>query len=152
MSIASGRLVAGSSVTRVGWFPLMLGCSTGMAAISSAVPGMVGTDADASVTSWRDIPLPALLLPAIGFFMAPIYPTLNSVISSSVPKARQPGLIGSIVVFSALGGTTGSRIVAESFSALPYARASYSSSVPIASLAAGVIVSKRSAEEGVSVG
>ena len=151
MSIALGRLVAGLLVTRLGWFPLMLGCLAGMAAILLAVPGMVGTDAHALVTSWRDIPLPALLLPAIGFFMAPIYPTLNSVILSSVPKARQPGLIGLIVVFSALGGTTGSRIVAELFSAIPDARVLYSLLVPIALLAAGVIVLKRLAEEGVPV-
>lgn len=151
MSIALGRLVAGLLVTRVGWFPLMLGCLAGMAAILLAVPGMVGTEAHALVTSWRDIPLPALLLPAIGFFMAPIYPTLNSVILSSVPKARQPGLIGLIVVFSALGGTTGSRIVAELFSAIPDARVLYSLLVPIALLAAGVIVLKRLAEEGVPV-
>ncbi|MDW4662913.1 hypothetical protein NQ228_25550, partial [Escherichia coli] len=70
-----------------------------------------------AVTRWADMPFAAYLLPVIGFFMAPLYPTLNSVVLNTVHKDRQAGLIGLIVVFSALGGTTGSRMVAVLFSA-----------------------------------
>ncbi|MGG2362752.1 hypothetical protein ACE4Z5_28055, partial [Salmonella enterica] len=71
------------------------------------------------IHSWAALPPAAWALPLVGFFMAPVYPTLNSVVLSSVDRADQPGLIGLIVVFSALGGTTGSRVVALLFGAVP---------------------------------
>jgi fucose permease len=95
------------------------------------------------VSHWRDVPLAGLLLPAIGFFMAPIYPTLNSVVLSAVPRERQAALIGLIVVFSALGGTTGSRLVAELFSATPSASVLYALLAPIAVLMGAVVWLRR---------
>ncbi|AFJ43392.1 hypothetical protein [Francisella orientalis] len=46
----------------------------------------------------------ALLFPMIGFFMAPIYPTLCSSILSSQPENLQSAMAGLIIIFSALGG------------------------------------------------
>jgi fucose permease len=48
------------------------------------------------------------MLPSIGFFLAPVYPAINSVLLSSMPKTSQGILSGLIVVFSALGGVLGS--------------------------------------------
>lgn len=142
MAIAAGRFVAGLVVARTGWFALLLGCLAGMAAILLAVPSLAQGTA-APVTAWGAVPFPAYLLPAIGFFMAPIYPTLNSVVLSAVPKTRQAGLIGLIVVFSALGGTTGSRMVAVLFSAQPDAGVLYSLLAPIAVLGGAVVWLRR---------
>jgi fucose permease len=139
MSIAVGRFVAGLLVTRIGWFRLLLACLAGMIAILLIVPVLARGGAGQVVTNWRDLPLTALLLPAIGFFMAPIYPTLNSVVLSTVPRSRQPGLIGLIVVFSALGGTIGSRMVAELFSAEPSAQVLFSLLPPIILLGSAVV-------------
>lgn len=135
MAIAAGRFVAGLVVARIGWLRLLLGCFAGMSLILLVVPGMAAAQGGQVVTSWAQMPLVAFLLPAIGFFMAPIYPTLNSVVLSTVPKTRQAGLIGLIVVFSALGGTAGSRMVAVLFSSQPSAQVLYSLLVPIAVLA-----------------
>ncbi len=130
MAIALGRFVAGLIVARTGWLALLLGCLGGMALILIAVPSLVSANA-VPVSNWGSLPMVAYLLPAIGFFMAPIYPTLNSVVLSAVPKHRQAGLIGLIVVFSALGGTTGSRMVAVLFSSEPSAQVLYSLLIPI---------------------
>ncbi|MDE2561609.1 MAG: MFS transporter [Sphingomonadales bacterium] len=139
MAIALGRFGAGLIVASIGWFRLLLICFAGMAVILGLVPTLATASAGGSVTSWSQVPIVAFLLPAIGFFMAPIYPTLNSVVLSTVPKSRQAGLIGLIVVFSALGGTTGSRMVAELFSAVPSANVLYSLLVPIALLAGATV-------------
>lgn len=147
MAIALGRFCAGLIVARIGWFPLLMGCFAGMATILGVVPGLATAEGGGLVTSWGHVPFAAFLLPAIGFFMAPIYPTLNSVVLSTVPRARQAGLIGLIVVFSALGGTAGSRMVAELFSAIPNASVLYSLLVPIALLAAATLWLHRLAKD-----
>lgn len=148
MAIAAGRFAAGLVVVRIGWFRLLMICFGGMALILLVVPGMAPVAARAvPVSAWGDVPPAALLLPMIGFFMAPIYPTLNSVVLSSVPRARQAGLIGLIVVFSALGGTTGSRIVAELFSASPDASVLYSLLAPIALMAFATMGLRRLAHD-----
>lgn len=146
-AIAAGRFVAGLVVTRIGWLRLLLCCLAGMALILLVVPTLAAATGGHPVTSWGAVPLAAYLLPAIGFFMAPIYPTLNSVVLSAVPKARQAGLIGLIVVFSALGGTTGSRMVAELFSSEPTAQVLYSLLVPIAVLAGATLWLSRLAKD-----
>jgi MFS family permease len=79
--------------------------------------------------------------------MAPLYPTLNSVVLTSVPRERQAGLIGLIVVFSALGGTTGSRMVAVLFSEVPDARVLYSLLPPIALIALVVLGLRRHVQD-----
>ncbi|MBS0481336.1 MAG: MFS transporter [Proteobacteria bacterium] len=147
LAIAAGRFAAGMVVARIGWLRLLLGCFAGMAAILLVVPSLAAQSGPAVVTSWSQVPFVAYLLPAIGFFMAPIYPTLNSVVLSAVPKTRQAGLIGLIVVFSALGGTTGSRMVAVLFSAQPSAQVLYSLLVPIAVLSAATLWLSRLARD-----
>ncbi|MGD8427494.1 MAG: hypothetical protein PVH63_07670, partial [Balneolaceae bacterium] len=71
-----------------------------------------------SVTGWLNAPFAAYIFPMIGLFIAPIYPTLSSTILSKLPKAKQSGMTGLIVIFSALGGTTGSIITGFVFGRL----------------------------------
>lgn len=140
LAIAAGRMVAGLVVERIGWRALLLVCLGVMAAILAAGPMLAAQGPQGhAVTRWADMPFAAYLLPVIGFFMAPLYPTLNSVVLNTVHKDRQAGLIGLIVVFSALGGTTGSRMVAVLFSAIPDARVLYSLLLPIALIALVVV-------------
>ena len=142
LAIAAGRFVAGLVVPRLGWFRLLMGCLAAMAAILALVPVLAPVLAHGAghpVSRWADAPAATWLLAAIGFFMAPLYPTLNSVVLSAIPRERQAGLIGLIVVFSALGGTTGSRMVAVLFSAIPDAQVLYSLLPPIAGIALVVV-------------
>ncbi len=63
--------------------------------------------------------------------MAPIYPVINSVMLSALPQAQHAPMTGLIVVFSALGGTTGSIVTGFVFDAVGGQKAFYLSLVPI---------------------
>ena len=79
-------------------------------------------------------PLAAYLFPLIGLFMAPVYPIISSVMLSALPKARHAAMTGLIVVFSALGGTTGSMITGLTFARFDGQTAFYLSLVPLSLL------------------
>ncbi|WP_228368782.1 transporter [Francisella tularensis] len=73
----------------------------------------------------------ALLFPMIGFFMAPIYPTLCSSVLSSQPENLQSAMAGLIIIFSALGGTIGSKVISEIFAQFGGITAFYFVLIPI---------------------
>ena len=107
-SLAVGRLSAGPLLQRFGWYPVL---NVALAAMSALVlvtlPLTEGLEKNPDM-SWSTLPMAAFLLPLIGFFMSPIYPALSSVILSSLPQKMHSSMTGLIVIFSALGGTTGS--------------------------------------------
>jgi fucose permease len=140
--LAAGRLGAGVIVRRTGWFPLVLGCLIGMAVLIVAVLPLA-TAHHGQVTSWAGAPIAAFLFPAIGLMMAPIYPALNSAILSSMAPREQPAMVGLIVVFSALGGTTGSFVVGHIFAMFQGTIAFYVLLIPIAALAAASAMVRR---------
>ena len=80
---------------------------------------------------WLSAPAAAYLIPLIGLLMAPIYPVINSVALSSLPKPLHASMTGLIVIFSALGGTLGSRITAMVFARFGGIHAFYFSLVPM---------------------
>lgn len=144
--LAAGRLGAGVVVRRTGWFPLVLGCLIGMAVLIVAVLPLAAAH-HGQVTSWAGAPIAAFLFPAIGLMMAPIYPALNSAILSSMAPREQPAMVGLIVVFSALGGTTGSFVVGHIFAMFQGTIAFYVLLIPIAALAvASTMVRRKSAQ------
>ena len=51
------------------------------------------------------LPVLAFIFPLVGLFIAPIYPLLNSVVLSALPKKMHSPMTGLIVLFSATGGT-----------------------------------------------
>lgn len=140
--LAAGRLGAGVVVRRTGWFPLVLGCLIGMAVLIVAVLPLAAAH-HGQVTSWAGAPVAAFLFPAIGLMMAPIYPALNSAILSSMAPREQPAMVGLIVVFSALGGTTGSFVVGHIFAMFQGTIAFYVLLVPIAALAVASTMVRR---------
>jgi len=143
--LAAGRLGAGIVVRRTGWFPLVLGCLIGMAVLIVAVLPLAAAH-HGQVTNWAGAPIAAFLFPAIGLMMAPIYPALNSAILSSMAPREQPAMVGLIVVFSALGGTTGSFVVGHIFAMFQGTIAFYVLLIPIAALAvASTMVRRKSA-------
>jgi fucose permease len=144
VSLAAGRLGAGVIVRRTGWFPLVCGCLAAMAVLVVAVLPLAAAHYG-QVTSWAAAPIAAFLLPMIGLAMAPIYPALNSAILSSMVPREQPAMVGLIVVFSALGGTTGSFIVGHIFAAFQGTIAFYVLLLPIAALAAAATMVRRRA-------
>ena len=113
--LAIGRLSAGVIMRRMSWYPVMNACVIGMAAmVLIALPLTRDIVADPAVT-WGSAPLATFLFPLIGLFMAPIYPGINSVMLSSLPANQHSSMTGLLVIFSALGGTTGSFVTGYVF-------------------------------------
>ncbi|MYM37916.1 MFS transporter [Duganella qianjiadongensis] len=113
--LAVGRLSAGVLMRKLNWYPVMNACVLGMAAmVLLALPLTQQVDASAA-PGWSNAPLAAFLFPMIGLFMAPIYPGINSVMLSSLPRHQHSAMTGLLVIFSALGGTTGSLITGYVF-------------------------------------
>ncbi len=59
-----------------------------------------------------NIPLAAFLLPMLGLFIGAVYPTISASILSSLKKSKHSSMTGWTIIFSSLGGATGSRVMA----------------------------------------
>lgn len=129
--LAIGRLSAGVVMRKMNWYPVMNVCVLGMAAmVLLALPLTHDVALDPNV-SWSSAPLAAFLFPLIGLFMAPIYPGINSVMLSSLPASQHSSMTGLLVIFSALGGTTGSFVTGYVFGNASGHLAFYLTLVPI---------------------
>jgi fucose permease len=129
--LAIGRLSAGVLMRRLNWYPVMNACVIGMGAtVLLALPLTHDVVLDPNI-SWASAPLATFLFPLIGLFMAPIYPGINSVMLSSLPKNQHSAMTGLLVIFSALGGTTGSLITGYVFGNFSGHFAFYLTLVPI---------------------
>lgn len=130
-TLAIGRLGAGAILTRIGWYPLVNACIVAMAAlVLISLPLTRGLAPNPDI-GWLSAPLAAYILPLIGLFLAPIYPAINSAMLSSLPKTEHAAMTGLLVVFSALGGTTGSFITGHMFAAFDGQTAFYLSILPM---------------------
>ncbi len=130
-SLAVGRLLSGFVLRRVAWLPVLLACLAALAVlVLASLPLAEGTHPRGGI-GWSNAPFAAYLFPLIGLFLAPIYPTVCSIALSALPRHRHPGMIGLIVIFSALGGTIGSLIVGLLFQSLPGTSAFYALLLPI---------------------
>ncbi|WP_250887332.1 MULTISPECIES: MFS transporter [unclassified Rhodanobacter] len=128
---ALGRIGAGVVLKRVRWHVLLNACVVAMAVLVMAVlPLARGVVAQPHV-GWFNAPIAAYLIPLLGLLMAPIYPVINSVALSSLPKPMHAAMTGLIVVFSALGGTMGSYITARVFASFDGIHAFYFSLLPM---------------------
>jgi len=83
----------------------------------------------------------------VGLLMAPIYPVLNSVMLSSLAKSQHAAMTGLIVVFSALGGTTGSIITGFVFEYLGGQSAFYFSLLPMLGIVLSLYGFKRLSQQ-----
>lgn len=129
--LAAGRLGAGAIMRRFNWYPVLNLCLLAMAAlVVLTLPLASDVQANPDI-NWFNAPVAAFILPLIGLFMAPIYPAINSVMLSSLPKHQHSAMTGLLVIFSALGGTTGSMITGSVFEAFDGQFAFYLSLVPI---------------------
>jgi fucose permease len=145
-SLALGRLSAGFVMRRLNWYPVLAGCVLAMGAVVLlALPLAQGIVHDPNV-GWSTAPAAAFLFPLVGLFMAPIYPGINSVMLSSLPRHQHAPMTGLLVIFSALGGTTGSLITGYVFGRFNGHFAFYLTLVPIALMLASLWFFKRQVE------
>lgn len=129
-STAIGRFSAGFALQKIHWFAVLIVCLLAASVlVLVAIP--LAQNNSSEVTGWSNAPLGAFVFPLIGLFIAPIYPAINSVILSTLPARQHGPMSGLIVIFSALGGTTGSIITGNIFEAYGGQTAFYFSLVPI---------------------
>jgi fucose permease len=128
---ALGRIGAGFVLKRVRWYVLLNCCVIGMATLVILVLPLARHVVARPDVGWFNAPGAAYLIPLLGLLMAPIYPVINSVALSSLPKPMHAAMTGLIVVFSALGGTLGSYITARVFASFDGIHAFYFSLVPM---------------------
>lgn len=139
-STALGRFIAGIILRKIHWLKVLIGCLLLAAILVLLVIPLASKINVASINNWLDAPFVAYLFPLIGLLIAPIYPAINSVILSSLPLKQHGPMSGLIVIFSALGGTTGSIITGHIFEAYGGQTAFYFSLVPIGILIVSLIV------------
>jgi len=133
-AIAFGRIASGYFIRKYSWMKVLTTCIIlAMLLVIIVLPITSGIKAG-SINSWTEVPLAGFILPFIGMFLGPIYPALNSTILSVLPKHRQSAMSGLIVIFSALGGTTGSLVTGYIFGNFSGQTAFYFSLVPMAIL------------------
>ena len=143
VGLAAGRLGAGAIVRRTGWYWLLVGCLLAMSILILIALPLADAAHGNAVQHWSAAPAAAFVFPLIGLFMAPIYPAINSAILSAMPRSNQPAMVGLIVVFSALGGTTGSFIIGRVFAVIDGAGAFYLVLVPIAAIFGAITLLRR---------
>ncbi len=131
ISLAIGRLAAGVITKHFSWFYVVsFSMLIAMAIVIFVLPKTVNIK-PVEINSLADIPLIGYVFPVIGLFIAPIYPLLSSAILSVLPKKLHSPMTGLIVIFSALGGTLGSRIIGWLFKNMGAGKAFYFLLIPM---------------------
>lgn len=130
-STAIGRFLAGIVMKHLKWYYVLSGCLLLAAALVVTAIPLAQDAAGQTVTGWGDAPLAAFVFPLIGLLLAPIYPAINSLILSTLPANKHGLMSGLIIIFSALGGTTGSLVTGHIFERFGGKTAFYFSLVPI---------------------
>lgn len=149
-SLALGRILAGVVLKKLSWYLLLNSCLIAMALlILLTLPLTRDIEVDADVSLFT-APLAAYLFPLIGLFMAPIYPVINSVVLSALPKIQHAPMTGLIVVFSALGGTTGSMVTGYTFANFDGQTAFYLSLLPLSLLLLSIGLFHRQSQQRVN--
>lgn len=143
-SIALGRFLAGIILRRIHWLAVLLACLVLAAAmVLLAIPLAQNVSAVTEIKTLSDVPVVAFIFPLIGLLLAPIYPAINSVILSSLPKQKHAPMAGLIVVFSALGGTFGAMVTGYIFEHYGGEKAFYFSLGPMAILVVALVMLNR---------
>lgn len=143
IATAVGRFLAGVLLKKLNWLVVLIGCLAISAALVVIALPLAQNAATSGVTGWGNAPLAAFIFPMIGLFLAPIYPAINSLILSSLPVNKHGLMSGLIVIFSALGGTTGSLITGYVFEHYGGQTAFYFSLIPIGFLILALILFSR---------
>lgn len=146
-STAVGRFLAGIVLKKLKWLTVLIICvllAGGMVLLALPLAQNLGSEV---ITGWGNAPLVAFIFPMIGLVIAPIYPAINSVILSSLPTRQHGIMSGLIVIFSALGGTTGSLITGYIFEHFGGQSAFYFSLIPMTILIICLVIFNKLSEK-----
>ena len=151
ISTAIGRFIAGFLLRKIHWLKVIITCLILAGGLVFLVIPFASKIHINLIDSWLAAPFVAYMFPLIGLLLAPVYPAINSVILSSLPLRQQGPMSGLIVIFSALGGTTGSIITGHIFEAYGGQTAFYFSLIPITILIISLIFFDRLQKKAASV-
>ncbi|GAA4273950.1 MFS transporter [Aquimarina gracilis] len=141
--LAIGRISAGVITQKVNWIWVLSICTIlAMMMVVFILPKTVNVQVG-EINGISDIPLIGFAFPIVGLFIAPIYPLLNSVVLSALPEKLHSPMTGLIVVFSALGGTLGSRIIGWLFKNQGPENAFYYTLIPMGLLLISYFILKK---------
>ncbi len=147
ISLGVGRLIAGALTRKINWIYVLSACTiVAMLLVIFVLPKLLNLEVQ-EVKGLGDIPILGFAFPIIGLFIAPIYPLLNSVVLSALPKKVHSPMTGLIVIFSALGGTLGSRIIGYLFKEVGAQKAFYFTLIPMTVLLICYFILKRLTEK-----
>jgi MFS transporter, FHS family, glucose/mannose:H+ symporter len=134
LSIAAGRYISSLLVKKISWLYILAACLAGAALMVLFVMPQTQHLAPKNINTLADVPVIAYVFPLIGFFLAPIYPLINSFVLSATEKLWHSPMASLLVFFSAIGGTLGSRLVGYLFKNIGGQKAFYFSLIPMAIL------------------
>ena len=92
-----GRFLGGFILNKMKWITLLTICLLAAGIIVIVVLPLADTTQTVGLITWANAPLVVYLMPLIGLFLAPVYPTINSTILSSLPKHMHSSMAGLIV-------------------------------------------------------
>ncbi len=139
-AFALGRFLSGFFSKRFSWIYVVSFCVLGFAISIVLVLPLTHTIHIGNGTTWLNAPFVVYIFPLMGGLLAPIYPSINSVILASIPKCLHSAMAGLIVVFSAIGGTVGSIITGFVFQKFNGQQAFYLSLIPLSLLIISAII------------
>ena len=145
ISLGVGRLIAGYLTHYFSWFSVTTGCIfLAILMVLFVLPKTVEIGVvSAGTNRLEDVPILAYAFPLVGLFISPIYPLLNSAVLSALPKKLHSPMVGLIIIFSALGGTLGSRAMGYLFAGIGPAQGFYYTLIPISTLFLALIILRR---------
>lgn len=128
---ALGRLGGGFILQKFNWYKVVSIGLVSAAVLVIICMSMASNVSEREIQHWWQAPIAAFIFPLIGFFLAPVYPAVNSVMLVQLPKHLHGPMSGLIVLFSAIGGTIGSIITGNLFELIGGVKAFYFSLIPI---------------------
>jgi fucose permease len=134
LSIAAGRYISSLLVKKISWITILTVCLVGAALMVLFILPQTQNIKAGTINSLKDVPVIAYVFPLIGFFLAPIYPLVNSFVLSATEKMFHSPMASLLVFFSAIGGTLGSRLVGYLFKNIGGQKAFYFSLIPMSVL------------------
>lgn len=153
LSIALGRYVSSLLVRKILWISILGFCLLAAALMVVFILPQTQQLRPIQIRSMKDVPYIAFVFPMIGFFLAPIYPLINSFVLSATEKMFHSPMASLLTFFSAIGGTLGSRLVGYLFKHSGGGTAFYFSLIPMTVLMVCLFFfyrMQKNAEQGVA--
>lgn len=142
-SIALSRFLAGYLSKKFSWLTIQLAYLVGAFLLTFIILIQTMDFNALEPENWYQASPMAFVFSMVGFFLGPIYPTICSIVLSKLEKSKHSSMTGLIIIFSALGGTSGSMIIGFFSHNFSVHNAFYFPLIPIALLAFMLIPYKK---------